>query len=101
MQENSCTVSPRYDNSSTPKDYDLMVYHYGHEKCKSEHYWTGVRDHYLLHYIISGRGTFIYNNESYHLREGQGFLICPNTLSYYRAHKDEPWEYCWVGFHGR
>lgn len=101
MLENSCDVSPRYGNSSAYKDQDLMVYHYGHERCEAGHYWTGVRDHYLIHYIISGKGTFTYNQDTYQLEAGQAFLICPSSLSYYRADKEEPWEYCWVGFQGR
>jgi len=101
MYENSCEVPLVYGNSCAGHSYDLMVYHYGYEKCKSQHNWTGVRDHYLIHYIASGKGTFIYNNKTYHLRAGHGFLICPNILSYYEADKEEPWEYYWVGFQGR
>lgn len=101
MNEFSCDVAFGYGNSSVNKNHDLIVYHYGYEKCKADHYWTGVRDHYLIHYISSGKGTFVYNNKTYHLEKGQGFLICPNVLSYYQADTERPWEYCWVGFHGR
>ncbi len=99
--ENSCSIPSGYGNSSVHRNHDLIVYYYGMEKCKSQHHWTGVRDHYLIHYIMSGKGIFIYNNETYHLRAGQGFLICPNILSYYKADKEQPWEYCWIGFQGR
>ncbi|HZJ82605.1 MAG TPA: AraC family transcriptional regulator [Clostridia bacterium] len=100
MLNNNCAISYGYENSPTYKDEDLIVYHYGNEKCKGEHHWTGVRDHYLIHYITSGRGQFICNNKTHNLKAGQGFLICPNVLSYYEAHRDDPWEYCWVGFQG-
>ncbi|MBW9153743.1 AraC family transcriptional regulator [Clostridium estertheticum] len=34
---------------------DLIVYHYGVEECKPSHaYGPALRDHFLLHYIISG-----------------------------------------------
>jgi len=101
MTQNSCDLAFGYGNSSTYNNHDLIVYHYGYEKCKAEHYWTGVRDHYLIHYITSGKGTFVYNDKTYHLKKGQGFLICPNILSFYQADKEQPWEYCWVGFQGR
>jgi len=101
MNGNSCDIAFEYGNWSDYKNHDLIVYHYGYEKCKAKHFWTGVRDHYLIHYIISGKGTFIYNDKTYHLEQGQGFLICPNILSYYQADKDQPWEYCWIGFKGR
>lgn len=101
MNGNSCDIAFGYGNWSDYKNHDLIVYHYGYEKCKAKHFWTGVRDHYLIHYIISGKGTFIYNDKTYHLEQEQGFLICPNILSYYQADKDQPWEYCWIGFKGR
>lgn len=100
MLDNNCSISLEYGNPSAYRGHDLIVYYYGFEECKAEHYWTGVRDHYLIHYITSGRGTFTYNKETYSLKEGQGFLVCPNTLSYYKADKEQPWEYCWIGFHG-
>jgi AraC-like DNA-binding protein len=96
-----CNAYLDHRNRSTNKDNDLIVYYYGHEKCKKNHFWTGVRDHYLIHYIISGKGVFVYNDKTYHLKAGQGFLSFPDTLSYYKADEMEPWEYCWVGFQGR
>ena len=101
MYKNHCVSSIQYGNLSTIDAKDMVVYHSGVEQCKPGHYWSGVRDHFLIHYILSGKGTFIFNEKTYHLTGGQGFLICPNMLSFYQADMDEPWEYCWVGFHGR
>ncbi|HZJ57975.1 MAG TPA: AraC family transcriptional regulator [Clostridia bacterium] len=101
MHRDNCDTYVGHRGRLMDRDHDLIVYHYGHEKCRGDHFWTGVRDHYLIHYIISGKGVFVYNNKTYHLKTGQGFLSCPNTLSYYQAHSTEPWEYCWVGFQGR
>lgn len=36
----------------------------------------------------------------YHLSKGQGFLIEPETMTFYQAEKEEPWNYLWVGFVG-
>ena len=36
----------------------LVVYNSGFQKCPPGHGWgPGVRDHYLLHYVVSGRAT--------------------------------------------
>jgi len=80
---------------------DLIVYHYGLENCERSHsYGPALRDHFLLHYIISGSGTFECDGKSYTLHENQGFLICPDIITYYEASSNDPWVYTWVGFRG-
>lgn len=80
---------------------DLNMYRCGIEDCTPGHSWgPAIRDHYIIHYIIKGKGIFQVNKKTYSLKEGDGFLICPDTIVYYRADEDEPWSYTWVGFHG-
>lgn len=80
---------------------DLNIYHCGIEPCKSGHsYGPAVRDHYLFHYILDGKGSFHSNNRRHLLKKGQGFLIHPDIVTYYEADKEEPWHYAWVGFNG-
>jgi len=80
---------------------DLIVYHYGLENCERSHsYGPALRDHFLLHYIISGSGTFECDGKSYTLHENQGFLICPDIITYYEASSNDPWIYTWIGFRG-
>ena len=39
------------------EELSLTVYNTGFQKCPPGYGWgPGVRDHYLLHYIVSGRG---------------------------------------------
>lgn len=59
-----------------------------------------VRDHFLIHYILSGKGLFEVGHKTYYLEKGQGFLICPGTVTFYKADTYNPWIYTWVGFHG-
>lgn len=59
-----------------------------------------IRDHYLLHYIISGKGIYEVDGTTYHLSAGQAFLAYPGLRSYYRADEEDPWTYQWVGFYG-
>lgn len=81
--------------------FDLVVYQCGMEKCKPSYsYGPAVRDHFLIHFIIKGRGIFYVNGKSYDIKENQGFLIYPNVVTYYKADDEEPWIYTWVGFKG-
>ncbi len=85
---------------------DLRLYQYGWEQCVPLHsFGPFVRNHYLFHYIISGRGHLDAADRDgmsrrYDLRAGQGFLICPDQVTTYCADKDEPWKYVWLEFDG-
>ncbi len=52
----------------------------------------GVRNSYIIHYVISGKGYFNGNSVS----AGQGFLITPGMKEHYYPDKNEPWEFLWV-----
>lgn len=79
----------------------LSVYNAGYEKCHAGYQWgPGVRDHYLIHHIIRGRGCYTIEGRSYQLGTGDTFLLFPNVESGYRADEEDPWEYAWVGFAG-
>lgn len=79
----------------------LAVYQCGWQQCGPNHsYGPGIWDHYVIHYIIKGKGEFTYGGKTYPIQAGQGFMISPNTTAYYRADSDDPWEYHWVGFNG-
>ncbi|MDF2503531.1 AraC family transcriptional regulator [Clostridium sp.] len=81
--------------------FDLIVYQCGMEKCKPSYFFgPAVRDHYLIHFILEGKGTFRVKDKEYRLERNQGFLICPDIITYYEADKNEPWVYTWVGFKG-
>lgn len=80
---------------------DLIMYQWGEEQCKPSHFYgPAVRDHYLIHYILDGKGRYEEGKNRYILQRGQGFLICPDVLTYYQADEEEPWHYVWVGFNG-
>lgn len=73
----------------------------GTQKCLPENsYGPAIRDIYLLHYIISGKGSFDDGKNNYELNAGDLFLICPGASTYYRADKEDPWKYTWIGFSG-
>ena len=81
------------------------MYQYGYEKCEPLHsYGPFVRNHYLFHYIISGKGMLSVtekdDNAVYHMEAHSGFLIEPGRINLYSADQKFPWEYVWVEFDG-
>ncbi len=85
---------------------DLTIYQYGYEKCEPLHsFGPYVRNNYLFHYVISGKGVLHANDEKdhtgvYNISAGSGFLIEPGYVNLYYADSEEPWEYIWVEFGG-
>lgn len=80
---------------------NAYLYQCGFERCKSLHsFGPAVRDHYLIHCVLAGKGTFLVGERRFSLSAGQGFLIHPDIITTYTADADDPWYYCWVGFGG-
>ena len=85
---------------------DLRLYQYGWEQCSPLHsFGPFVRNHYLFHYIISGRGHLDAADQygvdhAHELQSGEGFLIFPGQVNTYCAHKSNPWKYVWLEFDG-
>lgn len=80
---------------------DLYFCGGGRSICMSGHsFGPDVRFNYLIHYIISGKGTFETDNLHYPLRQGQGFLIEPGVSTFYQADEKDPWSYLWISFNG-
>ena len=51
------------------------------------------KPHYLIHYVLSGKGHFRFHDKEYRLEAGYGFLIQPNELAFYQADAKDPWSY--------
>ena len=85
---------------------DLKLYQFGWERCTPAHaFGPAARTHYLFHYIISGTGLFMADDDdghtvTYQIKSGQGFMIFPGQITTYVADKDLPWEYVWLEFDG-
>ena len=59
-----------------------------------------MRKNYLVHFIVSGKGTFTINGNTYELEAGQAFLIPSDVLYFYKADSEEPWHYMWFEING-
>lgn len=79
----------------------LRIISCGGERCSPGHmYGPAVRDHYLIHFIASGTGTFQADGRTFRIGAGQGFIIFPDEITVYRADDDDPWTYDWMGYVG-
>lgn len=80
---------------------DLNLYQFGWERCAPLHsFGPHIRNHYLFHYIITGRGVLHANDTQYAIEGGAGFLITPGEVTTYTADEASPWEYAWIEFDG-
>ena len=87
--------------SNVRENLGLTVYNSGIQQCPPMYCWgPAIRDHYLIHYIMSGEGTFTVDTRTYKLHAGQFFVIYPSQVANYYADEHDPWEYAWVGFNG-
>lgn len=71
----------------------------GYEDCPSGHFFgPAVRNHWLIHYVVSGLGYFEIEGKQYTVTAGSMFVIPPYIETFYAADKDKPWSYIWIGF---
>ena len=67
---------------------------FGYENCKPSHFYgPAIRTHWLLHYVISGFGSFHYQGKIYKIHPGEIFVIPPWIETYYEADAVNPWNY--------
>lgn len=59
-----------------------------------------IRQEYLLHYIISGKGYYHTSEDDYALKDGDIFLIKPNQLVSYETDPWAPFHFTWIAFSG-
>ena len=79
----------------------LSVYNVGRQQCTPGYKWgPGVRDHFLIHFITGGKGTYTVGDMRRPLSAGDVFIIFPGMEISYEADQDDPWSYEWVGFNG-
>ena len=55
---------------------DLGLYQYGWEQCAPAHsFGPAARNHYIFHYVISGTGTLLADDENGNTAESRGVLL--------------------------
>lgn len=71
----------------------------GRHICPPGHKYTGMRNHFLLHYVEEGSGIVGTNRgNAQKIRKGNCFLFPPHSKIYYKADMTKPWVYRWIAF---
>ncbi|MHA0856563.1 AraC family ligand binding domain-containing protein [Paenibacillus sp. CMAA1364] len=84
-----------------PSHGELVVLFAGHHRTVPNHVaGPQVLDYYLVHYVVSGKGTFRCMGVDYDLGPGDSFFIFPGELVRYESDSIDPWHYRWIGFIG-
>ncbi len=80
---------------------EMSIFYCGQEACDPGHtFGPAIRPHYLIHYVIRGKGIYYEKKRIHQLSGGDAFLILPWESTVYTADENDPWEYAWFSFDG-
>lgn len=80
---------------------DINIDFIGREACVPGYsFGPSVRNNYVIHYILKGKGTLFIDDFSLDLKAGNIFILPKDQITFYQADKEEPWDYIWVGLSG-
>jgi len=88
-----------YFNTIVPSA-DLNLLYTGRERCPPGKHCSGIRSHFLLHYVIEGSGCIGSSDGPLKLTSGDIFCYFPEQSMDYTSDNQEPWQFAWVGFQG-
>lgn len=54
--------------------------------------------YYTFEYVVSGKGTLVYNGVKYSLEENAVYILQPGSSHYYYPNKDNPFIKYWINF---
>lgn len=70
----------------------------GHICPPSYSFGPAVRDFWLLHFVMSGKGSMTNERGTYTVKKNEVFVIRPHEKVSYCADAETPWQYVWIGF---
>ncbi len=71
---------------------------YGKQKCDPGFSVEVPRPYWMLHFVISGKGTLTNERGTFEVLPSQMFVVHPHRIHSYKADENDPWEYMWVNF---
>lgn len=83
--------------------FDCNILFFGRELTEPDYVYSGnnTRDDYVLHFILSGKGSFASaGNKMTQLEAGDVFILPRSVPCLYKADHENPWEYSWIGLSG-
>ena len=73
----------------------------GYQDCPSGYsFGPHIRDYYLIHFCLDGRGILYDRHGDHSIGKGQMFVIRPCEVTTYTADTATPWTYVWIAFRG-
>lgn len=80
----------------------LNIIRSGHNRAKLN-YKIGPRfiPYFSMHFVLSGKGTYIYNGDKYSVQRGDVFCLMPNETHEYYTSQEELLKMFWIAFDGR
>ena len=84
------------------KQYDIFPFFWGYDSILPAGHTNGpvLRDHYLIQYCVTGKGTFLLDDIPYQLEAGQCLISFPQQTIVESADQKNPWGLIWVGVRG-
>ena len=68
---------------SDTNNIELSIFNCGLERCAPGQTWgPGIRDHYLIHLVVSGRGVFEVGGKTFAVAPGYLFFAKPAPISW-------------------
>ncbi len=71
---------------------------FGQETCSPDFSVDVLRPYWLLHYVVSGKGSLTVGNRTYTVTPSQIFVVRPHETHRYTADTTDPWHYVWIAF---
>lgn len=71
----------------------------GTEQCAPGFSVGCTRPYWMLHFVVSGKGSFSTGGVTYDVMPSQIFVVRPHRPHVYTADKAEPWHYIWLNFY--
>lgn len=87
--------------SATARRAFFYLQECGHLKAGSSHQTSRQNlQSFLFNIVLDGKGTLVYNGQTYSLECGDCFFIDCRAPHSYQSDLDKPWEIIWVHFNG-
>jgi AraC family transcriptional regulator of arabinose operon len=87
--------------NTTYSNNELKFCYCGYEDCTDDfNCGPNVRNCWLIHLVVKGKGYYLLNNKKYEINVGDIFVIFPNEVVYYNTDEESPWSFYWFAFNG-
>ena len=72
--------------TKTRESLPIAIYNAGAQRCEPLYAWgPGLRDHFLVHHVIAGRGVYTADGVTHDVKAGDTFIIYPSVVVTYSA----------------